>query len=123
VAAQALDVEIDFADFALQGTDRWKLAGIEADLSFPHAAGVFSFAINAPVTPQDTPQDTPRLYRMLQRVMAGAGASTHTAKDRYRRVHAQPRADLFSSRRQRAEVKRLLSVRAYGDRLGVGACP
>jgi acid phosphatase (class A) len=80
-AAQALDVEIDFADFALAGTDRWKLAAVDADLTFPHAAGAFSCALNAPVTPQDAP----RLYRMLQRVMADAGASTRTAKDRYRR--------------------------------------
>jgi acid phosphatase (class A) len=80
-AAQALDMQIDFADLALQGTDRWKLAGSDADLSFPHAASVFSCALGAPVTPSDTP----RLYKMLQRVAADAGASTRTAKDRYRR--------------------------------------
>jgi acid phosphatase (class A) len=79
-AAQALDMQIDFADLALQGTDRWKLAGSDADLSFPHAAGVFSCALDAPVTPSDTP----RLYKMLQRVATDAGASTRTAKDRYR---------------------------------------
>ena len=81
-AAQALDMQIDFADLALQGTDRWKLAGSDADLSFPHAADVFSCALNAPVTPSDTP----RLYKMLQRVATDAGASTRTAKDRYRRA-------------------------------------
>jgi acid phosphatase (class A) len=80
-AAQALDMQIDLADLALQGTDRWKLAGSDADLSFPHAAGVFSCALDAPVTPSDIP----RLYKMLQRVATDAGASTRTAKDRYRR--------------------------------------
>jgi acid phosphatase (class A) len=80
-AAQALDMQIDFADLALAGTDRWKLAGSDADLAFPHAAGVFSCALNAPVTPSDTP----RLYNMLQRVASDAGASTRSAKDRYRR--------------------------------------
>lgn len=80
-AAQALDMQIDFADLALQGTDRWKLAGRDADLSFPHAADVFACSLNAPVTPSDTP----RLYKMLQRVATDAGASTRTAKDRYRR--------------------------------------
>jgi acid phosphatase (class A) len=74
-------MQIDLADLALQGTDRWKLAGSDADLSFPHAAGVFSCALDAPVTPSDTP----RLYKMLQRVATDAGASTRTAKDRYRR--------------------------------------
>jgi acid phosphatase (class A) len=44
-AAQALDMQIDFADLALQGTDRWKLAGSDADLSFPHAADVFACAL------------------------------------------------------------------------------
>jgi acid phosphatase (class A) len=80
-AAQALDMQIDFADLALQGTDRWKLAGSDADLSFPHAADVFACSLNAPVTPSDTP----RLYKMLQRVATDAGASTRAAKDRYRR--------------------------------------
>jgi acid phosphatase (class A) len=80
-AAQALDMQIDFADLALQGTDRWKLAGGDADLSFPHAADAFACSLNAPVTPSDTP----RLYKMLQRVATDAGASTRTAKDRYRR--------------------------------------
>jgi acid phosphatase (class A) len=80
-AAQALDMQIDFADLALQGTDRWKLAGSDADLSFPHAASVFSCALDAPVTPSDTP----RLYKLLQRVATDAGASTRAAKDRYRR--------------------------------------
>lgn len=80
-AAQALDMQIDFADLALQGTDRWKLAGSDADLSFPHAADAFACALNAPVTPADTP----RLYKLLQRVATDAGASTRAAKDRYRR--------------------------------------
>jgi acid phosphatase (class A) len=80
-AAQALDMQIDFADLALQGTDRWKLAASDADLSFPHAANVFPCALAAPVTPEDTP----RLYKMLQRVSTDASASTRTAKDQYRR--------------------------------------
>ena len=80
-AMQALDMQIAFADLDLQGTDRWKLAGSDADLSFPHAASAFSCALNAPVTPSDTP----RLYKLLQRVATDAGASTRTAKDRYRR--------------------------------------
>jgi acid phosphatase (class A) len=80
-AAQALDMQIDFADLALSGTDRWKLASSDADLTFPHAASVFSCALDAPVTPSDTP----RLYKMLQRVATDAGASTRSAKDRYRR--------------------------------------
>jgi hypothetical protein len=71
------DVEIDFADFALQGTDRWKLAASTPIRPSP------SLLLRDQCTV--TPQDAPRHYRMLQRVMADAGASTHTAKGRYRR--------------------------------------
>ena len=80
-AALALDQEISQADLALQGTPRWKLAAMDADLSFPSAAGDFSCALNAPVTMQDTP----RLYQMLRRTATDAGRSTGAAKDKYKR--------------------------------------
>jgi acid phosphatase (class A) len=83
-AAAALDQDIARANLALRDTPRWKLAGMDADLSFPWAAGDFSCALGAPVTEQDTP----RLYVMLRRVMSDAGAATGAAKDKYR--HARP---------------------------------
>ena len=83
-AAEALDQEIARENLRLRGTARWKLAGMDADLRFPSAAGDFSCALGAPITEQDTP----RLYVMLQRIMTDAGAATGAAKTKYR--HARP---------------------------------
>jgi len=83
-AAAALDQEIARADLALRGTPRWDLARIDAELSFPEAAGAFSCALGIAITQQDTP----RLYVMLRRVLIDAGAATSAAKDKYK--HARP---------------------------------
>ena len=80
-AALALDQEISRADLALQGGARWKLAALDADLSFPSAAGDFACALDAPVTEEATP----RLYRLLLRARADAGGSTGAAKAHYQR--------------------------------------
>ena len=83
-AAAALDQDVARAALALRDTNRWRLAAMDANLSFPEAAGAFSCALGAPVTEQDTP----RLYQMLRRVMTDAGFATFSAKDKYR--HARP---------------------------------
>jgi acid phosphatase (class A) len=83
-AAVALDQEVARDDLALRGTPRWELAKMDADLSFPFAAGVFSCALGTAITEQDTP----RLYVMLRRLETDAGAATRAAKDKYR--HARP---------------------------------
>ena len=80
-AVLAMDAEISRTDIALEGTPRWKLAGMDANLSFPWAAGDFACAMNAAVTQTDTP----RLYQLLRRTMSDAGASTRAAKDNYKR--------------------------------------
>jgi acid phosphatase (class A) len=80
-AAVAMDQEISRADIALEGTKRWKLAGMDANLSFPWAAGDFACALNAPVTLLDTPH----LYQLLRRAMTDAAQSTRAAKDHYKR--------------------------------------
>jgi acid phosphatase (class A) len=80
-AAQALDLSISHADLAMEGSDRFKLAGMDADLSFPAAAGTFSCALGTAVTEQDTP----RLYQMLRRIATDAGRGTGAAKDKYKR--------------------------------------
>ncbi|HEY1943133.1 MAG TPA: phosphatase PAP2 family protein [Roseiarcus sp.] len=82
--AAALDQEIARANLALRDTPRWYLARMDADLKFPWAAGDFSCALGVPITEQDTP----RLYVMLRRILADAGAATGAAKDKYR--HARP---------------------------------
>ena len=80
-AAIGLDQEINRGDLALQRTPRWRLAGMDANLSFPWAAGDFACALNISVTQLDTP----RLYQLLRRSMTDAGASTGAAKDKYKR--------------------------------------
>ena len=90
-AAMALDQAISKDMLSLQNTPRWTLARDDADLMFPHAATLFSCAMDAPVTKQDTPH----LYRLLRRTLADAGLSTYTAKNHYQRnrpfmVNKQP---------------------------------
>jgi acid phosphatase (class A) len=80
-AAFALDEDVAQRTFALRGTPRFALALSDFDLRFPHAAGTFSCALNAPVTEQDTP----RLYMLLRRTMTDVGLSTYAAKNHYNR--------------------------------------
>ena len=78
----ALDEDVARRSFALRGTPRFTLALSDYDLRFPHAAGTFSCALNAPITEQDTPH----LYMLLRRTMADVGFSTYAAKDHYKRI-------------------------------------
>ena len=80
--AFALDEEYSRKSFALRDTPAWTLAASDADLMFPHAAGTFSCALNAPVTEKDTPH----LYMLLRRTLTDAGLSTYAAKDHYKRA-------------------------------------
>lgn len=80
--AFARDQAVSRASQKLKGTPRYALAGSDADLRFPHAAGTFSCALGIPVSAQDTP----RLYPLLQRSMVDAGLATYTAKDHYQRT-------------------------------------
>jgi acid phosphatase (class A) len=81
-AALALDEEISRGSLALQDTPRWLLAASDADLSFPHAAGTFSCALNAPITEADTPT----LYLLLRRTLTDLALSTYAAKSHYNRA-------------------------------------
>ncbi len=83
-AAEALVQEVAREALALRDSDRFKLAALDADLSFPAAAGAFSCALAASITSEDTPT----LYRMLQRILRDAGAATGAAKNKYQ--HARP---------------------------------
>ena len=82
--SEALDLQIASAMLMLRDTPRFALAALDADLSFPAAAGTFSCTLGAAITAQDTPT----LYRLLIRVMSDAGAATGAAKDKYQ--HARP---------------------------------
>jgi acid phosphatase (class A) len=68
--------------WAKPGSARWKQAQLDADLSFPAAAGTFSCALNAPISEAQTP----RLYMLLRRTIVDAGLATYRAKDRYKRT-------------------------------------
>src|SRR5512146_2488817 len=48
-AAEAADVAVHRSQAALRDTPRWRLAAADADVSFPHAAGVFSCALGIPI--------------------------------------------------------------------------
>jgi len=80
-AAFALDEDVARRTFALRGTARFAPALSDFDLSFPHAAGTFSCALNSPVTEQDTP----RLYILLRRTMTDVALSPYAAKNHYNR--------------------------------------
>ena len=80
-SAQKHDKDISEEGITLRGSSRWKLAGEDANLMFPQAAGTFSCALNAPITEQDTPH----LYMLLRRTLADAGLSTYGAKNNYKR--------------------------------------
>lgn len=81
-SALMLDQEISRRSFLLRDTARWALANSDADLRFPHAAGTFSCALNAPISETVTP----RLYTLLRRTLTDLGVSTYAAKMRYNRT-------------------------------------
>ena len=80
--AFSLDDEIYRKTRALRETPRWALAAEDAEMVFPQAAGVFSCALNAPITEEDTPH----LYLLMRRTLSDAVLSTYTAKNHYRRA-------------------------------------
>ena len=83
-AAENLDQQIARRAREFEGQTRFKLAALDADLSFPFAAGTFSCSIGVAIK-QET---SPILYQLLRKTMADAGAATGAAKNRYR--HARP---------------------------------
>jgi acid phosphatase (class A) len=80
--AFAVDEEYSQRSLAVRDTPAWTLATSDADLMFPHAAGTFSCALNAPITEADTPH----LYMLLRRTLTDAGLSTYAAKNHYSRT-------------------------------------
>ncbi|HEY0503016.1 MAG TPA: phosphatase PAP2 family protein [Lysobacter sp.] len=81
-AAFKNDQAVSRASQKLRGTPRYELARSDADLAFPHAAGVFACALGVPVTQERSPQ----LYLLLRRVLTDAALATYGAKDHYKRT-------------------------------------
>jgi len=76
------DQAVSRASQKLRGTARFTQATSDANLAFPHVAGVFACALGVPVTQEDSP----RLYQLLRRTMTDAGLATYAAKDHYKRT-------------------------------------
>lgn len=81
-AAMQRDEEARRSTLPLRGGPRWERAASDADLAFPHAAGIFSCAIGAEISREATPH----LYGLLGRMMIDVGLSTYGAKNRYNRT-------------------------------------
>ena len=79
--AFALDEDVARRTFSVRDSARFDQALSDYKMSFPHAAGTFSCALNAPVTEQDTPH----LYKLLRRTLTDAGLTTLAAKQFYQR--------------------------------------
>ena len=79
--AYDLDVANAESTFPLQGSARWEVAAIDANLHFPEAAAIYSCTLGIPITKEGTP----RLYTLLQRTLSDAGLATYTAKNNYQR--------------------------------------
>lgn len=81
-AALQRDEEARQSVAELRGSARWERAASDADLSFPHAAGIFSCAVGAVIGPETTP----RTYALLGKMLIDVGLSTYGAKNRYQRT-------------------------------------
>lgn len=79
--AYALDQANAQSTFLLQGSPRWQVAAIDADLNFPGAAAIYSFAHGVPITKEGTPL----LHTLLRRTLTDAGLATYRAKNHYQR--------------------------------------
>ena len=81
-ARQRADTAASEALRPLEGSPRWEMAAIDADLHFPAAASIFSCALDATVTEASTPA----LYRLLQRSLTDLGLATYPAKKAHNRA-------------------------------------
>jgi acid phosphatase (class A) len=80
--AMVLDETVSRAYLEMAGSERFKLASLDAVLDFPQAADTFTCALEAPITQTQTPV----LYNLLRRALVDAGRGTSGAKDLYRRA-------------------------------------
>ena len=81
-AAQAADTQMFEASKTLRQGARGQMAFDDNNLKFPAAAGVFSCAMNLPISQEATPH----LNMLLRRTLIDAGLSTYKAKNHYQRM-------------------------------------
>jgi acid phosphatase (class A) len=80
-ARQAADLQLHQQTRTLRNTPRWEQAFKDVNLKFPEAAGVFSCALDMPISQEATPH----LNMLLRRSLIDAGFATYKAKDHYNR--------------------------------------
>lgn len=80
-ARHAADLEVHRQTRAWRDTPRWTVATKDVNLKFPEAAGVFSCALDIPISQEATPH----LNMLLRRTLIDAGLATYKAKDHYAR--------------------------------------
>jgi acid phosphatase (class A) len=80
-ARHSADVQQHQQTLALRNTPRWEYAFKDVNLKFPEAAGVFSCALDMPISQEATPH----LNMLLRRSLLDAGFATYQAKDHYQR--------------------------------------
>lgn len=66
----------------INGTERWKQAVVDAQLTFPLVAENFSGVMGFDITKKDTPH----IYTLMQRVLTDAGMSTYGVKNKFNRT-------------------------------------
>ncbi|PIJ49871.1 phosphatase PAP2 family protein [Erwinia sp. OLTSP20] len=78
----ALDIAEYKAGYALKGTPRWKQATVDADMSTPNVARIFSKPLGITISPETTPE----LYRIIDFLnVDGGDYAPETAKVFYHR--------------------------------------
>ena len=118
-AAYALDEAVSRANLALRGSQRWDLATMDADLTFPQVTGSFSCAVGVPITEAETPH----LYMLLRRSFTDAALSTSAAKNHYKRARpfVENKQSTCTPRQEDALMKDgSYPVGTHCDRMGVG---
>ncbi len=80
-ARHAADLEAHRQTRTWRDTPRWTVATKDVNLKFPEAAGVFSCALDIPISQEATPH----LNMLLRRTLIDAGLATYKAKDHYAR--------------------------------------
>lgn len=81
-AALARDEEAAKAALTQQGTARWELAKLDADVFTPKATTVFSCAAGLSINEKDTP----KLQALMRHVMADLGMASYAVKRKYQRA-------------------------------------
>jgi hypothetical protein len=118
---QAMDDEASRTDLALQGTARWKLAAMDANLSFPWAAGDFACSLGG----RDPDRNAASLS-VAAPLDGGCGVFDPRGEGSLptqATVHDQFGPDLHPRRGRWFGARWRLSLRTHCNRLDLGADP